>query len=267
MLRLAITTIAVTALLPATASAAVTATSQVSSNGTSLTVRGDGADDTIDVTCADGDAKVNGLDPVSDADTQVPAPCVDITAIAVDGGPGNDEIRLSGVGREDGFTNQDLCAPCFGGFYSIVVECVDGSGDDSIRSSPIGSLIGGCSGMRSMSGNDTVNTSGGADSIAAGPGSDHIHSGPGDDQAFGGPGDDIVRTGGGTDILAGKQGDDLLAAGGGSDRLAGGPGDDLLRGGAGDDACVGGPGGGTARDCEYTRGVSRPASLGFAPRF
>jgi Ca2+-binding RTX toxin-like protein len=247
------------ALVPATAAATVTATSELSSTGVSVTVLSDDAPDEFTVSCGlDGNVKVDDLDPTT------PAACSEVTALTVDGGAGDDLIDLTAVTHAAGFTA--LCGPCPRGGYAIVAECLAGAGEDVIRSSWIGTLIGGCAGMESMTGNDIVATYGGDDAVAAGPGSDRIHGGPGDDQLFGGPGTDFIRAGKGDDVLAGKQGDDFMSGAAGDDRLAGGPGFDGLRGGAGSDICVGGPDRATADGCESIRGVERLLALGFAPR-
>lgn len=251
---------AVAFLVPASAGAAVTSTGTLTSEGVSITALGDAADDRLAVACgSDGNVDVNGLDPGSESDPDVSTPvtCADVTTIAVDGGAGDDVINLRGVQPEWGFSNADLCGPCAGGGYAIVAECVAGQGDDTIHASTIGTLIGGCQGVRSMAGDDLVKGSIGDDAIAAGPGEDEIRDYGGDNQLFGGPDDDFVVAGVGDDLVVGKQGDDVLAAGDGDDRVAGGPGFDAMRGGKGTDSCVGGPDGATSRGCESVRGVVR----------
>lgn len=258
MRPLTIATLAIIALIPGTASAAVTATSELSSTGISVSVTGDAASDEITVSCGiDANVKVNGLD------TADPAACSEVTSLTVDGGAGDDRIDLSAV---DPPAFGEVCGPCPRGAYSIVAECISGAGDDAVIASSVGSLIGGCQGMRSMTGDDYVDGGAGDDAIAAGPGEDQVLAGGGDDQLFGGPDDDGLSGGPGDDLVVGKQGDDALFGISGDDRLAGGPGFDEMRGGGGVDSCVGGPGGGMALNCESTRGVSRSIALGFAPR-
>lgn len=252
----------------APAGAAVTATSGPSSTGPSLFVAGDAADDEIAVTCGtDANVKVNGLDPASAEDPSAPGPlpCAELTSIAVNGGDGADRIDLAQVAVAGGFTSPQLCGPCPGGDYAIVAECEAGAGDDEIVSSPIGAVIGGCFGSRSMPGDDVVTGAEGEDAIAGGPGVDFIDSLGGDDQVFGGPGSDLLVAGSGADLVVGKQGDDVLSGRGGDDIISGGPGRDSMRGGAGRDDCTGGPDLATARGCETTRGVTGRIALGFAP--
>ena len=263
MIRLAaLGALAIASLAPSNALAAVTATTQVSSTGVSLSVRGDSHKDKINVACGDdGNVKVNRLDPASEdyPPTTGVVACADLTSITADGGGGPDTIDLTHVSAARGFTNAKLCGPCPGGSYAIVAECLDGAGRDFIKASPIGTLIGGCSGRQSMTGNDSVYGGKGDDAIAAGPGYDSVNGRGGGDQIFGGPGLD--------DLIAGKQGNDVLSGSSGDDRLAGGPGRDGLFGGPGRDSCRPGPDGGSTHACEITRGASRVASLGFAPRF
>lgn len=259
MRRLAISIFALVVLAPASASAAVTATSEVSSAGVSVSVVGDAASDEITVSCGmDANVKVNGLDPAD------PAACSEVTSITVDGGAGDDLIDLSQV-EPPAFGA--VCGPCPGGAYSIVAECLSGAGNDTVIAGSVGTLIGGCQGLRSMTGDDEVDGGSGDDAIAAGPGEDQVLGGGGDDQLFGGPDVDSLSAGPGDDLVVGKQGNDALFGISGDDRLAGGPGFDEMRGGSGMDSCVGGPGGGVALNCESIRGVSRLIALGFAPRF
>lgn len=256
--RLAIAAAAVGLLAPATASATVSSTVSESSTGLSLTVTGSEIADAIDVSCDHAArVQVNGLRPPTDADPTEPGStaCADITAIGIDGGGGNDRIDLRAVSPESGFSSTALCGPCPGGSYSIVAECLAGGGDDTITTSRIGTLVGGCAGMRSMTGNDTVIGRDGDDAIAAGPGRDIVRSGRGNDQLFGGPDEDFLLGGAGDDLVVGKQGDDKLSGSAGDDRLAGGPGFDAMRGGVGTDSCIGGPDRAKARGCEFVRGA------------
>lgn len=224
------------------AGATVTAISSGGSDGSRYPIiDGDAADDYISVSCgSDGNVKINAADPVAAPGTTpgpVPIPCAAMTGINVDGGAGNDTIDIQGMSREAGFTDPRLCAPCPNHGYSIVVECDASEGNDSIVSSPIGALIGGCA-HSSMEGDDLVAGRDGREFIAAGPGDDRIYAHGGNDYVLGGSGNDQLRGQPGNDKLFGEAGDDYLNGGGGSDRCDGGEGHDTA-----------------TRSCEILRGI------------
>jgi Ca2+-binding RTX toxin-like protein len=227
----------------APAHATVTAIGTGGSDGTRYPIiTGDAADDYIAVGCgSDGNVKINAMDPVAPPGTTPgPAPiaCADMTSIGVSGGDGNDTIDLSAVSREAGFTNPLLCAPCPNNSWAIYADCQDNGGDDSIVSSPIGGLIGACSGGAGMAGADVVIGGDGQEQVSLGPGDDDFRGRGGNDRAHGGSGDDSLR---------GEPG---------NDRLYGDAGSDSLNGGGGSDFCDGGPGADTAtRSCEVQRGI------------
>jgi Ca2+-binding RTX toxin-like protein len=224
-----------------TAGATVTAISSGGSDGSRYPIiTGDGADDTITVTCgSDGNVKINGLDPVARFGTPGPVPiaCADMTSVGVTGGDGNDTIDLSAVSRDAGFVNPRLCAPCSNNAWAIYSDCEDNGGNDSIISSPIGGLMGGCGGGTPMTG---------ADVVIGGDGREEVTAGPGDDQ---------INLGGGKDSVSGGSGSDRLRGGAGNDSLSGDAGADALNGGPGHDRCDGGPGADTADACEVIRGI------------
>jgi uncharacterized repeat protein (TIGR01451 family) len=95
--------------------------------------------------------------------------------------------------------------------------------------------------IRALGGNDRIFGLEGRDIICGGRGTDVIKGHGASDRVKGGPDDDRIR---------GKEGNDRLAGNGGNDNIGGGPGDDALRGGNGSDVCRGGPGRDTRRGCE-----------------
>jgi uncharacterized repeat protein (TIGR01451 family) len=108
-------------------------------------------------------------------------------------------------------------------------------------------------------GADTLTGSDQRDVIAALSGDDRIIGLEGRDIICGGRGADVIRAGGGGDFvkgggdadrIRGADGDDTLAGNGGDDNLGGGPGNDALKGGPGTDRCAGGPGRDIRRGCE-----------------
>jgi len=99
--------------------------------------------------------------------------------------------------------------------------------DDKLSGTPGDDIICG------MEGNDVMKGKGGKDVLIGGPGKD---------RGNGGKGKDTVKGQAGKDRLRGAQKGDRLAGGNARDRLNGGPGKDRLNGGKGKDRCKKGKG-------------------------
>ena len=216
-------------------------TSSVS--GTTLTVNGDAAADSITVTCVDTNVKVNGADPGTG-----PATCASIFTIQANRGGGDDNINLSGVS----FTS--FTALCF-------VNISGGDGMDNIAGSATPDTING------DAGNDMITGNGGDDTLSGGDGLDTVYAdvsgtaslsdtqltgGGGTDthsnfeigSLFGSSGDDVVSASSATirAILYGRAGNDQLTGGAAGDVIWGEDGNDTLVGGLGDDWILPGTG-------------------------
>lgn len=133
---------------------------------------------------------------------------VEFTSIYIDGGKGNDWIRVG-----DGITAD--------------AEIYGNDGNDRIFS-------GG--------GNDTIDAGKGNDRVYGGAGNDVINLGLGNDRAWGGDGDDLITADLGNDRIFGDAGNDEIWAGRGNDQANGGDGDDILHGEDGHDKLRGGAG-------------------------
>ena len=168
---------AVAALLavPGVASAAVTS----SVAGGTLSVTSD-ADDAIAITCVANQVKINGADPGTGA-----ANCDAITAIAVQGGPGANNINLAGVTTADPAVDTDFPA-----VTSVTID--GGGGDDLINGSQYPDTIHGGNGNDRIIGDNNV--AGTRDNSQGDNGNDTLVWNPGD-------GDDINEGGNGTDTI------------------------------------------------------------------
>lgn len=124
-------------------------------------------------------------------------PWRDITKIRINGGPGDDKVRI------------ELPSGSV-----IATRLLGGRGDD---------LLEGGSGV------DVVRGGGGADTLRGNDGADDLKGGSGNDLIEGGNGDDLIRGGGGSDLLYGNGGVDRLMGGGGANWLYGLATEDLLR--------------------------------------
>ncbi len=128
--------------------------------------------------------------------------------IRIDGGKGNDDIRVDEIN----------------GAVTVNVTMLGGQGNDT--------LVGG-------SGNDVLDGANGKDSLSGGAGNDTVSGGNGNDTLAGGDGDDTLHGGNGKDTLSGNDGNDHLFGDNGKDSLHGGLGDDTLNGGRGKDSVAG----------------------------
>lgn len=90
--------------------------------------------------------------------------------------------------------------------------------------------------------NDAIRTLGGDDTVNSGDGNDCIDGGEDNDFLVGGRGDDLILGGNGDNVLLGAPGNDFIIAGNGNDFISGGDGDDAIIGGGGMDIIIQGTG-------------------------
>ena len=146
----------------------------------------------------------SGADGIAVVTSTVPA-----TALAVNGGAGNDAIMIGDIDN------------------TIAARMVvDGQvGDDELTAIAQAAV--------SMTGGD------GNDTLWGGRGDDTLDGAGGDDWIFARAGDDIVTGGDGVDRMSGNNGNDTLSGGADRDSLYGGSGRDRLSGDDGDDVVLG----------------------------
>jgi Ca2+-binding RTX toxin-like protein len=145
---------------------------------------------------------------------------LDGSSLVVQGGPGNDDIRIShdaqgwaiangaGIFAGEGcvsVTSNATAVNCTGEAALVVVT--GNAGDDNIVIDP----------SVPASAKVRINGNAGSDTLVGGPGDDVLEAG----ENYNGPDD-------GNDVLRGEGGDDVLYADPGGDQLDGGSGDDLL---------------------------------------
>lgn len=125
-----------------------------------LYINGDGADDTVDVTCVAGNVKVNGANPDDGSAT-----CASLTWTEVTTYGGADAVDLSAVTSSD--------------FPKMTEPAVYAGPDaDTITGSPIGIYAAG------GDGNDTLTGLGGPDRLSGNVGDDDVDGGGGKDLVF-----------------------------------------------------------------------------------
>jgi len=113
-----------------------------------------------------------------------------------------------------------------------------GPGNDYLNGSAQGDVINGGDGQDSLNGYggaDTLNGEGGQDSLDGGAGNDTLNGGAGGDYGNGGDGDDTFNGDDGSDYFYAEPGNDTQNGGGGDDQFYYGPGADAMSGGAGYD--------------------------------
>jgi Ca2+-binding RTX toxin-like protein len=126
-----------------------------------LHISGDGAPDSVTVTCASGKAKVNGANP----DDGVVS-CASLVSIYVETFAGADSVDLSGVTKA-----------AFSHMYEP--DVIAGAGADDVTTSPWGAFVSG------GTENDTITGLGGPDRLAGDDGSDTVNGGGGIDTVGG----------------------------------------------------------------------------------
>ncbi|HEY7120636.1 MAG TPA: choice-of-anchor D domain-containing protein [Tepidisphaeraceae bacterium] len=197
----------------------------------------------------------------------------DVAAIILDGGAGNDTVRVGanipGTTLIGGAGDDTL----LGGNGDDTLD--GGDGNDTLDGKEGADLYSGGAGFDAadfrfetadltLSIDGVANEQGGnaegdniavdVERIVGGSGNDFITGSDGDDSIDGRKGNDTIFGGLGNDSLDGAQGDDSLAGESGDDVLTGGPGNDTMTGGAGDDSFIANDGeadtldGGTGND-------------------
>jgi Ca2+-binding RTX toxin-like protein len=251
--------------LALTTSAGATVTASVT--GTELAVASD-ASDPITVSCAGGNVKINGFDPVGG-----PAACASLTGIVVTGGPGANTVDLSSLTPDDLGAAREILVTGEAGDDTItgsqVAELVEGGeGDDRIVGARGNDVMLGGDGddrivwkdgdgtdrMEGLAGTDATEVNGAnaaGDAFAISPDGQRVRFERTNLEPFG---LDIGTTetlemngGGGDDTIAGTAGLAPLLklrmnGGEGNDTLIGSDGDDVMDAGPGDDTMVCGAG-------------------------
>lgn len=173
-----------------------------------------------------------------------------LTAVAVDGGAGDDSI-VGGSGN-DSLSSAESNDWLFGGAGSDSLS--DGDGNDVLQGNQGADTISGGVGQDTIRGgqdddrilgdndDDLIFGDLGNDVIYGGTGNDVLQGNMGADTIEAGTGNDVVEGGQGSDVLWGQDGDDILFGRIGNDTLEGGAGADILTGGPGSDTLAGGVG-------------------------
>ncbi|CAO3456589.1 hypothetical protein [Azospirillum argentinense] len=162
---------------------------------------------------------------------------------SIDGGAGNDAIRLGNsgftIGSGDSFatrignveriiasgtTVNPISITVGNDFYNAGFRAIDLSADTSSQGQ---NLI---DASRVTAGGLTLIGSTGPDSILGGSGNDTINGGSGPDTILGGAGNDSIDGGTSNDSIDGGDGDDTIDGGAGNDTLTGGAGNDRFQG-------------------------------------
>jgi len=205
-------------------------------------LRGFDGDDTIDLTADGVDSAYGGIgDDVFKFGTALSA------GDHVDGGSGNDTIRLTGD-----YAGLVLSATTITGIEAIVAT----SGAISLTTNDANVAAGEMltfdahndgsavtfNGGAETDGSFYLRGGGGSDNLTGGSNADTITTGDGFNQAHGGDGNDTITGGQFNDSLYGQAGNDTIKGGDGFDTVDGGDGDDILWGGLGGDHIDGGNG-------------------------
>ena len=223
-LLLALTGLALAALVPAGAQAATSVSVSISPDG-KITAVGDGSanqftvSDQTDPACPGGSPcyEVNSLVNPVIASTpclaSVPSPGVALCPRA----PVNGIAMIGREGQDDLIVSDFVFGP------PIPATLDGGGGDDQLQgSNAADSLSGGID-------DDTIMGGGGNDDLTGNPGADRLLGAKGRDRLLGGPGKDNLIGGLGNDDLFGSAGNDGLDGAGGRDLCNGGAGRDTPR--------------------------------------
>lgn len=196
--------------------------------GTTLTINGDAANNSIVVNVGSGVVTVNnGAVPINPS---APAPGI-VQKIVVNGNDGVDTLDLTNVATAKGFLAAYLNNPST---PTKDVQINGGQGQDVIVGSAFDDAIDGGSQDDDIEGRD------GDDDLFGGTGDDTIDGNEGDDFVDGLSGQDTIHGDNGNDDLNGDDGDDDIYGDAGDDVLHGNDADDELYGGAGNDRLEGG---------------------------
>jgi len=235
-----------------------------------LTLNGEGGDDTIDASAVSVAIKQNGsggddiLKGGSGNDTLNGGSGSD----SLEGGAGNDKLQGQGTSYDtlsggpgddtlDGGDGYDRISETADVDFTATDSSLTGLGTDTLINIQLVQLFGGASdntiNTSGFTGRAFLNGAGGHDTLTGGGWYDRIFGGSGRDLITGGnsvvdsgtglPTYDVLRgQGGNNDTLIGGNGADKLNGGAGHDSLIGGGGDDVLSGESGDDTLDGGAG-------------------------
>jgi len=235
-----------------------------------LTLNGEGGDDTIDASVVSVAIKQNGsggndiLRGGSGNDTLNGGSGSD----SLVGGAGNDKLQGQGNSYDtlsggpgddtlDGGDGYDRISESADVDFTATDSSLTGLGSDTLINIQLVQLFGGSTAntidASAFSGRAFLNGSGGHDTLTGGGWYDRIFGGSGRDLIIGGssvvdsgtglPTYDVLRgQGGNYDTLIGGDGNDKLNGGIGHDSLVGGGGDDVLTGESGNDTIDGGEG-------------------------
>ncbi len=182
-------------------------------SGSQLYVNGSSGADTISVNVVGNADTQNAVVKVTNGigKTAVTKTFRNVTGVTINGGAGNDTLKLSGTNLADFW------------FYASVDG---GKGNDNII---LGRYDGGV-GLFGGTGNDTINASQAYSqySFIGIYSNIYINGGAGNDDLTGSTGNDYLAGGDGDDILRGNAGDDTLNGGRGRNIIRGGEGDDTI---------------------------------------
>ena len=243
-----------------------------------LTLNGQGGDDTIDASAINVAVKQNGssgndsLTGGAAGDTLNGGSGADLLS----GGAGNDRLQGQGSSYDtltggsgddtlDGGAGYDRIAESADVDFTVTDATLSGLGNDTLINIQLAQLFGGSSAnsidASAFSGRAFLNGAGGDDTLRGGGWYDRIFGGAGRDLITGGS--SVIDPGTGSytyDVLRGQGGNyDTLIGGAGNDKLNGGPGHDNLEAAEGDDVLIGESGndtldGGLGTDRLYERG-------------
>lgn len=171
-------------------------------------------------------------------------------AVVVQGGAGNDTIRMGSTGMG---LNADGDRDVTFGPVPAQVEVFGGGGVNTLTAT-------GGSGTGSVYGGKVILHAGGSgDLLTGGNGNDELYGGAGNDTLEGGNGNDVLSGAGGNDVLKAGDGDDQLTGGAGADQLIASTGNDTMR--ADDDEADTTINGGPGTDTAYYDAGLDPAPL------
>ncbi len=157
-----------------------------------LTIEGTNANDRLALRLQSGDPAILQVDVGDDGSADFSFPRAEIAKISVDGGNGDDAVRIDESN---------------GVFTDTIATTIDGgNGDDN--------LVGGAGAgtLRGGNGNDILAGGSGAETLLGGNGNDSIDGNRGNDVALMGNGDDtfVWDPGDGSDVVEGQNGGDTL---------------------------------------------------------
>lgn len=205
----ALTGIGVLTLGVAPAMAAVEVELFANEDGSSISIEGDAAADTVSVSLANGTITVTN--PAGATRSVDDTHCTEVspTTVTCPADPADPPAPAPATAPVDS------------------IDAFLGGGDDSFTTNAFRTFVGGGDG---------------ADTLNGGPERNRLFGNDGNDPITGGPQNDLLTGGDGDDVLGGGIGSDSLAGDAGNDYADGGPGPDGVSGGLGNDNVLGGDG-------------------------